>query len=161
MAGAALLLATGQAQMLTQAPPQELGLSQERLDRIRPAMDKMISDNQLAGAIGLIARRGKIGYFETYGMADKENGKPMRKDSIFRIYSMTKAVTGVAVMMLFEQGKFGLNDPISRYLPEFAHVQVVVDKMDPTTGRRVVYSVPPDRPITIQDLLRHTSGLNY
>ena len=83
----------------------------------------------------------------------------MRPDSIFRIYSMTKAVTGVAVMMLFEQGKFSLQDPISKFLPEFEHPKVVIDKTD--AGRRVVYSVPADREITILDLLRHTSGLNY
>jgi CubicO group peptidase (beta-lactamase class C family) len=155
---AVLLIAPVQAQVLA---PQQVGLSQERLDRIRPAMEKIIADNQMAGAVGLIARRGKMAYFETYGMADKEAGKPMRKDSIFRIYSMTKAVTGVAVMMLFEQGKFSLQDPVSKFLPEFAHVQVVVDKTDPASGRRTVYSVPADRPITILDLLRHTSGLDY
>jgi CubicO group peptidase (beta-lactamase class C family) len=149
------------AQALPQASPAELGLSKERLDRIRPEIEKMITGNQLAGAIGLIARRGKIGYFETYGMADKENNKPIRPDSIFRIYSMTKAITGVSVMMLYEDGKFSLHDPISKYLPEFAKVQVVVDKTDPGNGRRTVYSIPPDRPITILDLLRHTSGLNY
>lgn len=161
LAGTAVALVPVQAQVLPQAAPEQLGLSKERLDRIRPAMEKMVSDNQLSGAIGLIARRGKIGYFETYGMADKENHKPMRPDSIFRIYSMTKAVTGVAVMMLFEQGKFSLQEPISKYLPEFAHPKVVVDKTDPATGRRAVYSVPADREITILDLLRHTSGLNY
>ena len=80
-------------------------------------MEKNIAANRVAGAIGLIARKGKIGYFETYGMRDKENAKPMQKDSLFRIYSMTKPVTGVAVMMLFEEGKFQLNDPVSKYRP--------------------------------------------
>jgi CubicO group peptidase (beta-lactamase class C family) len=113
-AGVVLCFTPSHAQVLAQASPEQVGLSKERLSRIRPAMEKMISDNQLSGAIGLIARRGKIAYFETYGMADKETGKPIRPDSIFRIYSMTKAVTGVSVMMLFEQGKFSLQDPISK-----------------------------------------------
>ena len=112
----------------------EAGLSKERLDRIGQVMQQHVANHKIAGAIGLIARRGKIGYFESWGMMDKEGGKPMRKDAIFRIYSMTKAVTGVAVMMLYEEGKFSINDPVSKYLPEFAGVKVAVDKKDPDTG---------------------------
>ena len=142
--------------------PEQVGLSKQRLDRIRPAIDSLIAQNRLAGGIGLIARRGKIAYFETYGLADKEAGKPMTKDTIFRIYSMTKAVTGVAVMTLYEEGRFSLTEPVSRFLPEFASMKTAVEKTDPATGKSVLsHTVPADRPITILDLLRHTSGLNY
>jgi CubicO group peptidase (beta-lactamase class C family) len=151
-----------QAQVLSPLAPEKVGLSKERLDRIRPAMEKHIADNKLSGGVGLIARRGKIAYFETYGMADKETGKPMQKDSIFRMYSMTKAVTGVAVMILYEEGRFTLADPVSRFLPEFENMKVAVEKTDPTTGKPVLsHTVPAEHPITILDLMRHTSGLNY
>ncbi len=141
--------------------PEEAGLAKTRLDRIGAVMQKHIAENHIAGAIGLIARRGKIGYFETWGMMDKESAKPMRKDTIFRIYSMTKAVTGVATMMLYEEGKFFLNDPVSKFLPELGKMQVAAERIDPLTGKRIVYSVPAEREITIRDLLRHTSGLTY
>jgi CubicO group peptidase (beta-lactamase class C family) len=156
------LLTTTNAQVLPQLAPGEVGLSKVRLDRIRTAMEKTIAQNRLAGGVGLIARRGKIAYFEAYGMADKEGGKPMQKDAIFRMYSMTKAVTGVAVMMLYEEGRFALADPVSRYLPEFATMKVAVEKVNPASGKRVLsHTVPADRLITILDLLRHTSGLDY
>lgn len=159
---ALLLLATAHAQVLQQTAPSDVGLSRERLDRIRPAMEKMVSQNRLAGGIGLVARRGKIAYFETYGMADKESGRPIQKDAIFRIFSMTKAVTGVAVMILHEEGRFALTDPVSRYLPEFASMRVAVEKADGASGKRVLsHTVPAERPITILDLLRHTSGFDY
>ncbi len=141
--------------------PEEAGLSKERLDRIGRTMQQHIAAGRVAGAIGLIARRGKIGYFETYGMMDKEAGKPMRKDAIFRIYSMTKAVTGVATMILYEENKFSLNDPVSKYLPELGAMKVAVDKKDQETGKRTYFVVPAEREMTIRDLLRHTSGLNY
>jgi CubicO group peptidase (beta-lactamase class C family) len=146
---------------LSTATPAEAGLSQERLDRISPVMQKHIAENRIAGAIGLIARRGKIAYFDAWGMMDKESGKPMRKDAIFRIYSMTKAVTGVAAMILYEEGRFYLTDPVSKYLPEMGNLKVAIDKTDPATGKRVYFTVPAEREMTIRDLLRHTSGLNY
>jgi CubicO group peptidase (beta-lactamase class C family) len=159
---ALLLLTTAYAQGISPVAPADVGLSKERLDRIKPAIEKMVSQNRLAGGIGLIARRGKIAYFDTYGMADKESGKPMPKDAIFRIFSMTKAVTGVAVMILYEEGRFTLTDPVSRYLPEFATMRVAVEKADPASGKRVLsHTVPAERPITVLDLLRHTSGFNY
>jgi CubicO group peptidase (beta-lactamase class C family) len=160
---ASLAIATMQAQVPPQTtPPENVGLSKERFGRIRTVMEKEIAQNRLAGGIGLIARRGKIAYFETYGMADKESGRPMQKDAIFRIFSMTKAVTGVAVMILYEEGRFALTDPVSRYLPEFASMRVAVEKTDPVSGKSVLtHTVPAERPITILDLLRHTSGLNY
>jgi CubicO group peptidase (beta-lactamase class C family) len=152
---------TGAPQSLKQVAPEQIGLSKARLDRIKPWAERYIEDNKLSGAVCLIARRGSIGYFETFGMADKEAAKPIRKDSIFRMYSMTKAVTGVAVMMLYEEGRFNLSDPVSRYLPEFAHMSVAIEKTDAAGKPVLAYTVPAEREITILDLLRHTSGLNY
>ena len=155
------LFSVTHAQVLPQLAPGDVGLAKDRLDRIKVRMEKDIAENRLSGGIGLIARRGKIAYFETYGMADKEAGRPMTKDAIFRIYSMTKAVTGVAVMVLYEEGRFSLTEPVSRYLPEFATMKVAVEKTD-LTGKRVLsHTVPAERQITILDLLRHTSGFNY
>lgn len=124
-------------------------------------MEQDIAEGEMAGAIGLIARHGKIAYFETYGMADREANKPMRKDAIFRMYSMTKAVVAVSVMTLYEEGRFSLHDPISKFLPEFAHMKVAVEKTDPAIGKRSYSTIPAEREITILDLMRHTSGLNY
>ena len=155
------LVAAVHAQTLPQAPPEAAGLSRERLDRATAAMRKEAASGQMAGGIGLIARRGTIGYFETYGLADREAGTPMQKDAIFRIFSMTKPVTGVAIMMLHEQGRLGLTDPVSRYLPEFTTMKVAVHKTD-ASGRRVLsHTVDAEHSITILDLLRHTSGFNY
>ena len=155
------LASSGNGNGLKPAPPSEAGLSKERLDRIGQVMQQHVADNKIAGAIGLIARRGKIGYFESWGMMDKDAGKPMRKDAIFRIYSMTKAVTGVATMMLYEEGKFSLSDPISKFIPELGGMKVAIDKKDPETGKRIYYVVASERDMTIRDLLRHTSGLDY
>ncbi len=152
---------SGNSKGLSLASPNEAGLSKERLDRIGQTMQQHIAENRVAGAIGLIARRGKIGYFESWGMMDKESNKPMRKDAIFRIYSMTKAVTGVATMILYEEGRFFLNDPVSKYLPELSGMKVAVEKTDAAGKRVLSHTVPAEREITIRDLLRHTSGLNY
>ncbi len=141
--------------------PEQIGLSSERLARIDQAMDSHVAKGHFSGAIGLIARRGKIGYFKTWGDADKEAGKKMSKGAIFRMYSMTKAVTGVAAMILYEHGRFSLTDPISNYLPEFKNMHVAVDKTDPKTGRRIAYTIPADRQITVRDLFMHTAGLSY
>lgn len=142
------------AETLPTATAAEAGLSPDRLARIAPIMRAHVEANRMAGAIGMIVRNGKVGYFETYGYQDSDAKKPMRKDAIFRIYSMTKAVTGVAVMMLYEEGKFFLTDPVSKYLPEFANRKVAVDG-------RMTNVVAAEREITIRDLLRHTSGLDY
>jgi CubicO group peptidase (beta-lactamase class C family) len=148
--------------ILPRAAASEIGLSQDRLDRIRPYFEKHIAANRMAGGLGLIARHGKVGYFETFGMADKESGRPIQEDTIFRIYSMTKAVTGVAAMMLFEEGAFALSDPLAAFIPEFANMQVAVEKADPATGKSVLtHTVPAKRQITILDLMRHTAGFNY
>lgn len=143
------------------AAPEEVGLSSNRLTNIRAVMNQHVTDKEIPGASGLIARHGKIAYQETFGMADMEVGKPMRMDTIHRIYSMSKPITSVAVMMLYEEGKFQLNDPIAKHLPEFAKMQVGVEEKDPQTGKPVMKTVPAKRPITVRDLLRHTAGLTY
>ncbi|HYL37703.1 MAG TPA: serine hydrolase domain-containing protein [Bryobacteraceae bacterium] len=132
--------------------PEQNGLSRTRLDEINSIMREHIQQGRLTGASGLIARNGKVVFRQTWG-----DYKP---DTIVRMYSMTKAVTGVAAMMLYEEGRFSLTDPLSKYLPEFAKMRVAHESLD-ASGRRVYYTVPADRPITVRDLFRHTSGLNY
>jgi CubicO group peptidase (beta-lactamase class C family) len=140
------------AASLPTATPEQTGLSHQRLDRINNVMREHIDLGHLKGASGLIARNGKVVFRETWG-----DYKP---DTIVRMYSMTKAVTGVAAMMLYEEGRFSLNEPLSKYLPEFAKMRVGHESID-ASGKRVYYTVPADRPITVRDLFRHTSGLDY
>jgi CubicO group peptidase (beta-lactamase class C family) len=144
------------------ANPAAAGLSPARLTRIRDKMHKHIDAGRMAGGIGLIMRRGDVGYFETWGMSDREAAAPMREDAIFRIYSMTKAITGVTAMMLFEEGAFTLADPIANFIPEFREMRVAVEAPDLATGKMVLTgTVPAARPITMLDILRHTAGFNY
>ena len=143
------------ADALPTALPEEIGLSPARLDRLTQVMRDEVARGRLPGAVALIARRGKIGYFESCGQRDPVKGTPMTKDTIFRIYSMTKPIVTVAAMMLFEEGRFLLSDPVAKYLPELGNLQVAVARGDQ------IDLVPPMRPVTIQDLLRHTSGLTY
>jgi CubicO group peptidase (beta-lactamase class C family) len=157
----AVLAVGAPGQGIRSVAPNGVGLSSERLNRISAVMNEHVAKGHIAGAIGLIARKGKIGYFETYGFQDKESGAAMRKDTIFRMYSMTKPITGVAVMILYEEGKFFLTDPVSKYLPELANMKVAVVETDPRTGRKTRYTVPVQREMTILDLLRHTSGIDY
>jgi CubicO group peptidase (beta-lactamase class C family) len=156
-----LIAGGGLGQGVRSIAPNGTGLSSERLDRIGAVMNEHVAKGHIAGAIGLIARRGKVGYFETYGFQDKEAGVAMRKDTIFRMYSMTKPFTGVAVMILYEEGKFYLTDPVSKYLPELGNMKVAVVDTDPATGKKTRYTMPAEREITILDLLRHTSGIDY
>ena len=107
-------------------PAESVGFSSVRLDRIAPVMQGYIDQGKLAGTLTLVARNGKIAYLNAQGMQDKEAGKPMSEDTIFRIYSMSKPVTAVAAMTLWEQGKFHMFDPISKYLPELANMKVYV-----------------------------------
>ena len=135
---------------------EQVGFSKERLARIRPQLEKYVEENRLAGGAALIARHGKVIYFETFGVMDKESGGPMTKDAIFRIYSMTKPIVAVAALTLYEEGKFSLLDPVSKYLPEFSDMKVVVPAADGAPW----HTVAAERPILILDLLRHTSGMN-
>lgn len=146
---------------LPSATPESLGFSPERLARIGPAILGEIEKGQYPGAVILVARKGRIVYFETFGKLDPASGKPMTKDAIFRLYSMTKPYTSVAAMMLVEEGKLRLTDPVSTYLPSLAKLEVSVASADPSTGAVKYTNVAADREITIQDLLRHTSGLVY
>jgi CubicO group peptidase (beta-lactamase class C family) len=144
------------AQDFPSAKPESVGLSSERLDHIANAVQHSIDDKRIAGAVTLVMRHGQVAFFKAQGMADREAAKPMQRDSIFRICSMTKPITSVGVMILYEEGKFLLEDPISKYLPEFKNPKVLVK---PANGKP--YTIPASREITIRDLLRHTSGLTY
>jgi CubicO group peptidase (beta-lactamase class C family) len=140
--------------------PEKVGLSSERLQRIAEVFQQEIDQGRLPGAIVLVARKGEVAYFESFGFRDKAANAPMPKDAIFRIYSMTKPLVSVAAMILMEEGRLQLADPISKFLPEFAALQVSVPKTD-TFGKVTYTLVPAERPITVQDLLRHTAGLAY
>ena len=144
---------------LPTAPPQEVGLSPERLQRISDMLNAEIAKGDIPGAVLLIARQGKVAYFEAMGSLDPEKKTPMTKDAIFRIYSMTKPITTVTAMMLFEQGKLALTDPVAKYIPAFKDVKVAVEKE--TDGKTTLELVAAQRPITVQDLMRHSSGLTY
>ena len=144
------------AQDLPPGKPESVGLSTERLERIGTAVQHEIDDKRIAGAVTLVIRHGHIAWFKSQGMMDREAAKPMRPDAMFRICSMTKPITSVAVMMLYEEGRFLLDDPVSKYLPEFKNPKVLVK---PASGEP--YSIPASKEITIRDLLRHTSGITY
>ena len=144
------------AQDLPAGKPESVGLSSERLERIGTAVQHDIDDKRIAGAVTLVIRHGHVAWFKSQGMMDREAGKPMRPDAMFRICSMTKPITSVAVMMLYEEGRFLLDDPVSKYLPEFKNPKVLVK---PASGEP--YSIPATKEITIRDLLRHTSGITY
>jgi len=141
--------------ILPSAEPEDVGLSAAGLTRLTATLQREIDRKRLPGAVALIARHGKIAYFETLGVRDPASGAPMQEDTIFRIYSMTKPIVSTAVMMLSEEGRLLISDPLSKYLPEFSDMKVAVER----DGK--VDLVPARRPITIQDLLRHTSGLSY
>ena len=141
---------------LPMAEPESVGMSSERLDRIGEGMRRLIDDGKIPGTVTLVARRGKVVHFEANGLRDVEAGLPMKHDTIFRLYSQSKVVTGAAVMVLFEEGHFLMTDPVSKYLPEFAEMQVYLGEED---GE--VRTEPAAGPITIQQLAAHTSGLTY
>lgn len=149
------------AQGLPKASPRSVGLSQERLERITALMQKHVEDGLLAGAVALVARDGKVAYLKSVGMQDKERGVEMKPDAIFRIASMTKPITSVAVMMLYEEGRFRLSDPVSKYLPEFKNMKVLAAGLAGDGGKAQEQLVPAKREITIRHLLTHTSGLTY
>jgi CubicO group peptidase (beta-lactamase class C family) len=147
-------------QELPAADPAALGFSVERLARLGSSLEGDVKVGRIPGAVVLVARHGKVAYFETFGQQNHESGAPMRKDSIFRIYSMTKPIVSVAVMTLWEEGRFDLDDPISKYLPEFSNMQVARVQKD-TSGKPGVVLEPARRAPTIQQLLTHTGGLSY
>ena len=142
---------TAHPQPLPHAHPADVGLCPERTQRLMDALRREVASGRLPGAVAMVARRGKIALFEAVGQQDPMAGTPMKVDSIFRIYSMTKPVVSVAVMMLVERGLLLISDPVSRWLPEYGHQQVAT-----ANGLE-----PVRHPATVQDLLRHTAGLTY
>ena len=143
---------------LPRAKPEDVGMSSERLALIARTVNDEIARDQMPGAVLAIARRGKLVYLEAFGYRDKAAGVPMTTDSIFAIASMTKPMVAVGALKLYEQGKLLIDDPLAKYAPKFAKMQVAV--MD-AKQETIVDKVPAARPITIQDLFRHTSGLIY
>jgi CubicO group peptidase (beta-lactamase class C family) len=153
LAGLALVIVQPSAQSpaLARGSPESVGLSAARLTEATALLRQYVTDQKIAGAVAAVARNGKLAYLEAVGVQDLESKTPMTDTSLFRIYSMTKPVTAVAVMMLHEEGKFALTDPVTKYLPDFKRAVVAADG----TTR------PPAREMTIEDLLLHTSGLNH
>ena len=133
--------------------PEEVGVSAERLERIRPVMQGYVDDGHIAGFLTVVARHGKIVHFETIGMRDVENSKPVEPDTIFHIYSMSKPITSVAVMMLYEEGHFQLGTPVSQFIPEFENMKVYNEDQTEVLDAK--------KQITIKHLLMHTGGLTY
>lgn len=163
-AGALLLLVSGvreaaaQTGVKTQLPtakPEKVGISTERLQRINETVKRFMEAHRISGAVTLIARKGRIVHFETQGVMDIETKKPMQGDTLFAMASTTKPVAGVAILMLVEEGKIQLNDPVSKFLPEFKNMKVAVQK----EGSSETELVTANREITLRDLLTHTSGL--
>jgi CubicO group peptidase (beta-lactamase class C family) len=152
--GAAAVALAGQAPVsLPRTRPESVGLSSASLDQATALLRQFVADRKVAGAVAAVARRGQVAYLEALGVQDLETRAPMTERSLFRIYSMTKPVTAVAAMMLHDEGKFGLGDPITKYLPEFADT-VVMGAGDAPPRK-------PVRDITVEDLLLHTSGLSH
>jgi len=146
--------------------PEDLGLSSERLQRIHAAVQRHIDEHDISGAVTLVARKGRIAHYEAHGAADLDLKKPMSKDSLFWIASMSKPITGVAILMLREEGRIRLTDAVSKFIPEFKGTKVAVlqerpagTAAPPPGAPPVFYTIPATREITIQDLLTHVSGL--
>ncbi len=141
---------------MVEAKPEEVGLSSARLARIRPWMERYVAEKKLPGMLVLVARRGRVVFCDTHGQRDVEANEPVSEDTIFRIYSMTKPITATAIMMLYEEGRFQLDEPIWHFLPMFKEMRVYAG------GSAQKYdTVPAKSPITFKQLLTHTSGLSY
>jgi len=172
-----LALPLAAASSVPTAKPEDVGISSERLQRISQMIQRRIAAGEMTGAVAIVARKGKIVHLEAQGVMDLDTKKPMAKDTMFRVASMTKPVTGLAIMMMIEEGKVRLNDPVSRYIPEFKNLKVAIAQPAPAGrgtpqatapapaapgGRGAppnYYTVPADREITVKDLLTHVSGL--
>ncbi len=158
---ATALLAPALAADLPKATAEAVDMSTERLARITATLKADVDAKKIPGAVLLVARHGKVVQYEAVGKLDPAGSTPMSRDAIFRIYSMSKPITSVAAMMLVEEGKLKLDDPVSKYIPSFDEVKVGVEKADPAGGKPTLELVAPRRKMTVQDLLRHTSGLSY
>jgi CubicO group peptidase (beta-lactamase class C family) len=173
LAVALLALHLAAASSVPTAKPEDVGVSSERLQRISQMIQRRIAAGEMSGAVAIVARKGKIVHLEAQGVMDLDSKKPMAKDTMFRVASMTKPVTGLAIMMMIEEGKVRLTDPVSRYIPEFKNLKVAIAQpapagrgapqaAAPAGGRGAApnyYTVPADREITVKDLLTHVSGL--
>ena len=167
--GVVVLALVLSAAALPTGKPEDVGLSSERLQRINQLVQRYMDDGQITGAITMVSRKGRIAHFEAQGQMDLEGKTPMQRDAIFRIASMSKPITGVAILMLMEEGKLRLSDPVSRFIPEFKNAKVAVVRTPggpaaPSTPGQAardpeIYTVPAERDITIRDLMTHTSGL--
>ena len=140
--------------------PESVGLSSQRLAEIEAVTARHIEAGMLPGAVMLVARKGKVAWTRTLGYRDRAAGDAMKPDSIFRIYSMTKPIVNVAAMMLVEEGRLRLDDPVSKHLPQMAGMKVGLEKTD-ASGKALLELVAPEREMTVLDLMRHTSGLIY
>jgi CubicO group peptidase (beta-lactamase class C family) len=166
LVGAALLVSSfassvAPAQDLPSAKPEDVDLSSARLARVGAWLKSEIDRKKVPGAVLLVARHGKVAHFEALGVQDPATGAPMAKDSIFRIYSMTKPIVSVAAMAQVEEGRYILEAPLAAFVPAFKDMKVALEKPNPAGGAPLVDIVPATRPITVQDLMRHTSGLTY
>ena len=146
---------------LSHASPESLGLSSERLQRLDAVMQQYVDEERVAGMVTLIARRRRIGHLKAYGSADRERGIPMRTDTIFRLSSMTKPFTVVSIMMLMEEGRLLVTDPVSKFIPAFEHTKVIAPPPAGSPPGTPYAVVPAKREITIHDLLTHTAGIGY
>jgi CubicO group peptidase (beta-lactamase class C family) len=171
----ALLAVQVAAEPLPKTKPEEVGMSSERLQRISQMLQRRIDAKEMAGAVAIVARKGKVVHLSAQGVMDLESKQPMTPATMFRIASMTKPVTSLAIMMMIEEGKVRLNDPVSRYIPEFKGLKVAValpggrggggGAPPAQAGGRggaptpEFYTVPPQREVTVKDLLTHVSGL--
>jgi CubicO group peptidase (beta-lactamase class C family) len=158
-AALAVLVASGLGAAPAGSKAEDVGMSSERLARIHPMIQGHLDANDFSGAVTLVARKGRIVHFETHGLADVESHKPMSKDTLFRLASMTKPVTAVSILMLLEEGKLVLSDPISKFIPEYKNPKVAVWSLPNDPAGAGLRLVPAAREITVQDLLTHTSGL--
>jgi CubicO group peptidase (beta-lactamase class C family) len=147
------------AASIQETKPEGVGLSGERLVRIHETIQRYIDSHQISGAVTLVARKGRVAHMQAHGLMDLDAKKPMAKNSIFRIWSMSKPVAGVAILMLMEEGRLRLNDPVSKFIPEFKGMKVAVAQEGSQGTPPQFYTVPAAREITIQDLLTHVSGL--
>jgi len=152
----ASMATTASSAELPSATPESQGLSKQRLARVRGVIEAEINASRMPGAVVLVARKGAVVHAESLGWQDKDAGTPMKRDTIFRAYSMTKPLVSVVTMMLVEEGKLQLTDPVSKFFPSLANLQVLTNPSDPNSPRE-----PAKRPITVHDLLRHTSGITY
>lgn len=156
-----LAVAPTAARPLLETKPEAVGLSSERLERLSSVMQQYVDAGKAAGIVTIVLRDGKVVHHKAFGYRDLESRAPARTDTIFRIASMSKAVTSVGIMMLLEEGKLLLSDPVSKFIPSFANTTVMVPPPPGAVEGTPVSVVPAERPITIRDLLTHTSGLGY